>query len=79
LSPVYFGRVTARIVEENELELVKSLILNFKDLYDLDKLEKYTDLEKEKLKEIILTLLERKELFGTLEEEFFLPDPYIDQ
>lgn len=62
-----------RIVLENEKELVKSLINNFPDLHDLEKLQLHTDFSISKLKLIILDILEKKEISGKIENMVFYP------
>jgi hypothetical protein len=73
------GSGIANIVEKNKLELVKTLLLNFDDLYDLEELKKFTDLELEDLEKLISKLINDREIFGMLENNFFIPDPTVDQ
>jgi hypothetical protein len=73
------GSAIANIVEKNNHELVKTLLLNFEDLYDLEELKNYTDLDIEEMEKIITKLITERELIGILEDGFFIPDPNVDQ
>ena len=48
------GSGIAHIIEKNNHELVKTLLLNFDDLYDLEELKNYTDLDIKEIEKIVI-------------------------